>query len=259
MTRKLFVGGNFKMNGDLESLTKLVQQFNEADVDVESAEVVIAPPALYILPLKEHARAGIQVAAQNAHQLPAGAYTGEISLQQLKDIGLKWVILGHSERRTIFHESDELIAEKTAAALKAGIQVIFCIGETLEEREGDKTEEVVTRQTEALAKVISEDDWKHIVVAYEPVWAIGTGKVATPEVAQDTHKMIRNFLAKRISQKVADDTRIIYGGSVAGKNAKELCNQPDIDGALVGGASLKPEFVDIIRAAEESFKAKSKL
>ncbi|TNY18363.1 Triosephosphate isomerase [Rhodotorula diobovata] len=259
MTRKLFVGGNFKMNGDLEQLTKLVHQFNEADVDVESAEVVIAPPALYILPLKELARKGISVAAQNAHQLPAGAYTGEISLQQLKDIGLNWVILGHSERRTIFHESDELVAEKTAAALKANIQVIFCIGETLEEREGNKTEEVVTRQTEALAKVIGEDDWKHIVVAYEPVWAIGTGKVATPEVAQDTHKMIRNFLAKRVSQKVANDTRIIYGGSVAGKNAQELCNQPDIDGALVGGASLKPEFVDIIRAAEESFKAKSKL
>ncbi|EMS21682.1 triosephosphate isomerase (TIM) [Rhodotorula toruloides NP11] len=257
MTRKLFVGGNFKMNGDLATLTKLVHQFNEADVDVESAEVVIAPPALYLLPLKELARKGISVAAQNAHQLPAGAYTGEISLQQLKDIGLNWVILGHSERRTIFHESDELVAEKTAAAIKTGVSVIFCIGETLEEREGNKTEEVVTRQTDALAKVISEEDWKHIVVAYEPVWAIGTGKVATPQQAQDTHKVIRDFIAKRVSQKVADDTRIIYGGSVSGKNSKELCFQPDIDGALVGGASLTPQFIDVIRSAEEAFGHKA--
>ncbi|BGP19347.1 hypothetical protein JCM10213_006853 [Rhodosporidiobolus nylandii] len=255
--RKLFVGGNFKMNGDLATLTKLVNQFNEADVDVESAEVVIAPPALYILPLKQLARKGIQVAAQNAHQLPAGAYTGEISLQQLKDIGLNWVILGHSERRTLFHETDELVAEKTKAALDTDVSVIFCIGETLEEREANKTTEVVTRQTEALAKVISEEQWKNVVVAYEPVWAIGTGKVATPEQAQETHKIIRNFLAKRISDKVAQETRIIYGGSVAGKNAKELCNQPDIDGALVGGASLKPEFVDIIRHAEEAYKTKA--
>ncbi|KAL7337799.1 triose-phosphate isomerase-like protein [Rhodotorula toruloides] len=249
MTRKLFVGGNFKMNGDLATLTKLVHQFNEADVDVESAEVVIAPPALYLLPLKELARKGISVAAQNAHQLPAGAYTGEISLQQLKDIGLNWVILGHSERRTIFHESDELVAEKTAAAIKTGVSVIFCIGETLEEREGNKTEEVVTRQTDALAKVISEEDWKHIVVAYEPG--------ASHPQAQDTHKVIRDFIAKRVSQKVADDTRIIYGGSVSGKNSKELCFQPDIDGALVGGASLTPQFIDVIRSAEEAFGHKA--
>lgn len=257
MPRTLFVGGNFKMNGDLATLTKLVHQFNDAEVDVESAEVVIAPPALYILPLKELCRKGISVAAQNAHQLPAGAYTGEISLAQLKDIGLNWVILGHSERRTIFHETDELVAEKTAAALKTGVKVIFCIGETLEEREGNKTEEVVDRQIEALAKVIDEKDWGHIVVAYEPVWAIGTGKVATPEQAQDTHKHIREFIAKRISKKVADEVRIIYGGSVNGKNSKELCFQPDIDGALVGGSSLKPEFVDIIRSAEEAYKNKS--
>ncbi|GAA5886556.1 hypothetical protein JCM6882_001686 [Rhodosporidiobolus microsporus] len=229
--RKLFVGGNFKMNGDLSSLTKLVNQFNEAQLDVESAEVVIAPPALYILPLKELARKGIKVAAQNAHQLPAGAYTGEISLHQLKDIGLEWVILGHSERRTIFHESDELVAEKTKAALALGVSVIFCIGETLDEREGNKTEEVVTRQTEALAKVIDEKDWDKVVVAYEPC-------VALPFPC---FSLVARF----------------YGGSVTPDNARELCNQPDIDGALVGGASLKPTFVDIIKHAEEAYKAKS--
>ncbi|GAA6021254.1 hypothetical protein JCM10207_002590 [Rhodosporidiobolus poonsookiae] len=259
MVRKLFVGGNFKMNGDLATLTKLVGQFNEADLDVNAAEVVIAPPALYILPLKELARKGISVAAQNAHQLPAGAYTGEISLQQLKDIGLEWVILGHSERRTLFHESDELVAEKTKAALATGVKVIFCIGETLDEREAGKTEEVVTRQTEALAKVIEKAQWKDVVVAYEPVWAIGTGKVATPEQAQETHKIIRDFIAKRVGGDVADETRIIYGGSVTEKNSAELCLCPDIDGALVGGASLKPAFVDIIRSAEDAYKHKSKL
>ncbi|GAA5958402.1 hypothetical protein JCM21900_002183 [Sporobolomyces salmonicolor] len=247
------------LNGDLATLTKLLTQFNEAKFDTDLVEVVIAPPALYILPLLEHAKKGIAVAAQNAHQLPSGAYTGEISLSQLKDIGLPWVILGHSERRTIFHETDELVAEKTAAAIKTGVDVIFCIGEDLSEREGNKTDEVVTRQIEALAKVIDEAAWKHVVIAYEPVWAIGTGKVATPQQAQDTHKVIRDFLAKRVSQKVADETRILYGGSVNGKNAKELCLQPDIDGALVGGASLKPEFVDIIQHAGEAYKTKSKL
>ncbi|GAA5879897.1 hypothetical protein JCM16303_004389 [Sporobolomyces ruberrimus] len=256
MARKVCIGGNFKMNGDLATLTKLVTQFNETNFDVEAADVIIAPPALYIIPLLEHVKKGIKVAAQNAHQLESGAYTGEISLAQLKDVGLEWVVLGHSERRTLFHETDSLIAEKTQAALKQNVKVIFCIGETLEEREGGKTNEVVSRQVEALAKVIDEKDWKDVVVAYEPVWAIG---VATPDQAQDTHKVIRDFLAKRVSQKVADETRIIYGGSVAAKNAKELCLCPDIDGALVGGASLKPEFADIITSAEEAYKTKARL
>ncbi|GAA6060184.1 hypothetical protein JCM10212_005185 [Sporobolomyces blumeae] len=258
-TRKVFIGGNFKMNGDLATLTKLVTQFNETDFDTEQADVVIAPPALYIIPLLEHVKKGIKVAAQNAHQLPSGAYTGEISLNQLKDVGLEWVVLGHSERRTLFHETDALIAEKTKAALGQGVKVIFCIGEALDERESGKTDDVVKRQVEALASVIDEKDWKDVVVAYEPVWAIGTGKVATPEQAQETHKVIRDFLASRVSQQVADETRIIYGGSVAAKNAKELCLCPDIDGALVGGASIKPEFVEIIKAGEEAFKSKAKL
>ncbi|KAK4047191.1 triosephosphate isomerase [Microbotryomycetes sp. JL221] len=245
--RKFFVGGNFKMNGSLDTLTKLLTHFNEAELD-PNVEVVIAPPALYILPLKDHVRKGIAVAAQNAHQLPSGAYTGEISLCQLKDVNLPWVILGHSERRTIFHESDELVAEKTAAAIKEGVDVILCIGEDLKERESDKTTEVVTRQLKAVAKVIKEDEWSNIVIAYEPVWAIGTGKVATPQQAQDTHAAIRQYLASEISSKVAEQTRIIYGGSVNAKNCKELGQCPDIDGFLVGGASLKPEFVDIINA-----------
>ncbi|KAK4704533.1 triosephosphate isomerase (TIM), partial [Phenoliferia sp. Uapishka_3] len=267
-SRKFFVGGNFKMNGTLATLTKLVTEFNEAKLD-PNVDIVIAPPALYIIPLRDLARKEISVAAQNAHHLPSGAYTGEISLHQLNDIGLKWVVLGHSERRSLFHETDELIATKTAAALEVGLDVIFCIGESLEERETNKTTEVVSRQLAALVKVIPEAGWSHIVVAYEPfvtfarhlcskygntdqalysVWAIGTGKVASPQQAQDTHADIRKYLASAVSQKVADETRIIYGGSVAAKNAKELASQPDIDGFLVGGASLKPEFVEIINA-----------
>ncbi|KAM0752476.1 Triosephosphate isomerase [Meredithblackwellia eburnea MCA 4105] len=247
MARKFFVGGNFKMNGSLDTLTKLVTQFNEADLDPE-VEVVIAPPAVYIIPLRDHARKEISVAAQNAYHVPSGAYTGEISLHQLKDLDLPWVILGHSERRTLFHETDELVATKTAASIKVGVDVILCVGENLDEREGGKTAEVVTRQLAAVTKTISEEDWKNVVIAYEPVWAIGTGKVATPQQAQDTHADIRKYLASAISPAVAEATRIIYGGSVAAKNAKDLSVQPDIDGFLVGGASLKPEFVEIINA-----------
>ncbi|KAI5480814.1 hypothetical protein MNV49_007224 [Pseudohyphozyma bogoriensis] len=246
MARKFFVGGNFKMNGSLETLTALLTQFNDATLD-PNTEVVVAPPALYLIPLKEHARKEISIAAQNAHQLPSGAYTGEVSISQLKDINLPWVILGHSERRTIFHETDELIATKTEAAIKTGIDVIFCVGENLEERETGKTTEVVTRQLAAAKKVVEPAHWSKIVIAYEPVWAIGTGKVATPQQAQETHAAIRKYLADEISAEVAENTRIIYGGSVSAKNAKELATQPDIDGFLVGGASLKPEFVEIIK------------
>ncbi|SGY41763.1 BQ5605_C003g02550 [Microbotryum silenes-dioicae] len=257
--RKFLVGGNFKMNGDLNTLTTLLTQFNEAKLD-PNVEVIIAPPALYLIPLKEHARKEIAIAAQNAHQLGSGAYTGEISqlsslrIKQIKDVGLKWVILGHSERRSLFHESDELVAEKTAAAIKEGISVVLCCGESLEERKAEKTVEVNIRQLRAVAKVLSKDDWKHVVIAYEPIWAIGTGLVATPQQAQDVHKEIRAWLSKEISPEVGAETRIIYGGSVNEKNAKELAACPDIDGFLVGGASLKPTFVQIINCKTEGGK-----
>ena len=153
------------------------------------------------------------------------------------------MIIGHSERRTLFGEADHNVAEKTAAALQQGLSVILCIGETLEQREKDETTAVVTRQLDAVAKDIK--DWSKIVVAYEPVWAIGTGKVATPQQAQDVHAAIRKWAAEKLGKEVAEKLRLIYGGSVAAKNCKELGSQPDIDGFLVGGASLKPEFVDI--------------
>ncbi|CAO3637375.1 unnamed protein product [Cunninghamella blakesleeana] len=166
------------------------------------------------------------------------------SPEQLKDLGIEWVILGHSERREYFKESDEFVGEKTAHALQAGVKVIACIGETLQERESGKTTEVVTRQLKGIADKIN--DWTNVVVAYEPVWAIGTGKVATPEQAEEVHDNLRKWLAGNVSQQVADATRIIYGGSVNDKNAADLATKPNIDGFLVGGASLKVDAFNTI-------------
>ncbi|TYJ52767.1 triose-phosphate isomerase [Cryptococcus floricola] len=249
--RQFFVGGNFKMNGSLESIEKIIKGINEAKLD-GSAEVVVAPPALYLLKVQSELSPPTQVAAQNAFTEASGAFTGEIAPQQLKDANVHWVILGHSERRSLFGDTDKFVADKTKAAIDAGLSVIACVGESLEERESNKTKEVVERQLEAIAAVIDADAWKKIVIAYEPVWAIGTGKVATPQQAQDSHDDIRQWLAKRVSQSVADSTRIIYGGSVNGKNSGELAQAKDIDGFLVGGASLKPEFIDICKASKSA-------
>jgi len=195
---------------------------------------------------REHLRSGIEVAAQNVFDKPNGAFTGEISVAQLKDSGITWAILGHSERRVLLQESNDFVASKTATALDGGLGVILCCGESLEQREDGKTIDVVTSQLKAVADKVK--DWSKIVIAYEPIWAIGTGKVATTEQAQEVHKAIREWLAKSVSQEASDKTRILYGGSVTEKNCKELGQMPDIDGFLVGGASLKPAFVDIINA-----------
>jgi len=231
----------------LEAKKSLVKVLNEATLD-PSTEVVIAPPTLYLVPFLESIRKDIKVAAQNCYVKNSGAFTGEISPAQLHDLKIPYVILGHSERRTLFHESSDFVAQKTRAALDAGLSVILCIGETLEEREAGKTVAVVGTQLTAVVEVLKEADWSKIVIAYEPVWAIGTGKTATTTQAQETHHEIRNFLSKSVSSSVAESTRIIYGGSVTAKNCNELSKEPDVDGFLVGGASLKPEFVDIINA-----------
>jgi len=233
------------MNGTTESLKSICKTLNEAKL-ASQTEIVIAPPAIYLVPLKDHIRSEVAISAQNAHLALSGAYTGEISPSQLVDAGIPWVILGHSERRQLFHESDEVVAKKTTAALEVGLSVILCIGETLAEREAGATIDVVERQLNAVAKEIK--DWSKVVVAYEPVWAIGTGKVATPDQAQEVHARIREWFVKAVSKEVAETTRVIYGGSVTAKNSADLSTQPDIDGFLVGGASLKPEFVDIINA-----------
>jgi len=208
--------------------------------------VVLAPPNLYLLLAREHLRKGIEVAAQNVFDKPNGAFTGEISVDQLKDSNITWTLLGHSERRVILQEDDQFVAAKTKAALDGGIGVIFCCGETLEQRESGKTIEIVTAQLKAVKDKVA--DWSKIVIAYEPIWAIGTGKVASTEQAQEVHAAIRNWLKQEVTEKAAEETRIIYGGSVTEKNSKDLSKQTDIDGFLVGGASLKPAFVDIINS-----------
>lgn len=197
-------------------------------------------------------RKDFAVSAQDCWTKGNGAYTGEISADMLADLGLPWVILGHSERRHILGENDEFTADKVVAALAKGISVIYCIGEKLEEREAGNTLSVCTRQMEALSAKLKPKDWAKIVVAYEPVWAIGTGKVATKEQAQEVHAALRAWFTSKVSADVAGAVRIIYGGSVNAANCKDLAGEPDIDGFLVGGASLKPEFIDIIRAAESS-------
>jgi len=230
-----------------EQKKAIVKIINDADVD-PNTEVVIAPPALYILPLADSLRKDFKVAAQNAYIKTSGAFTGEISPAQLADAQIPYVILGHSERRTLFAETSELVAQKTKAAIDAGLSVILCIGETLAEREAGKCTQVIETQLEAVVQVIKEAEWSKIVIAYEPVWAIGTGKVATTAQAQEAHNDVRKFLQRAVSSAVAERTRVIYGGSVNAGNCKELAKQPDVDGFLVGGASLKPEFVNIINS-----------
>ncbi|CAF0838382.1 unnamed protein product [Brachionus calyciflorus] len=244
--RKFFVGGNWKMNNLKKDNEKLIELMNNASINYDKAEVLVAPPALYIDFVRQRLNPNVHVAAQNCYKLEKGAFTGDISPAMIKDCGADYVILGHSERRNVFGESDELIGQKVKHALDAGLNVLPCIGEKLEEREAGKTEEVVFRQMKHIADNIS--DWSRVVIAYEPVWAIGTGKTATPQQAQEVHAQLRQWLATNVNQQVADSTRILYGGSVTGATAKELASQPDIDGFLVGGASLKPEIIDIINA-----------
>jgi triosephosphate isomerase len=228
---------------------------------------VIAPPSLYLLLAREHLSPSIEVSSQNVFDKPNGAFTGEISVSQLKDSGITWTLLGHSERRQILREEDHFVASKSKTALDGGLGVMWayfpvyilwnreltipyslCCGESLEQREANSTIAVVTSQLKAVNEVIGKSGWGKVVIAYEPIWAIGTGKVASTEQAQEVHKAIREWLAKEVSPEVAEATRIIYGGSVSEKNCKELAKMEDIDGFLVGGASLKPAFVDIINA-----------
>ncbi|AQZ13823.1 TPI1 (YDR050C) [Zygosaccharomyces parabailii] len=246
MARTFFVGGNFKLNGTKSSIKEIVERLNSAKLDPK-VEVVLCPPAPYLdYTVSLVKKSQISVGAQNAYLKASGAFTGENSVDQIKDVGAKWVILGHSERRQYFREDDQLIAEKTAFALSQGVGVILCIGETLDQKKAGTTLQVVERQLQAVIDKVK--DWSNVVVAYEPVWAIGTGLAATPEDAQEIHHSIREFLAKKLGEKTAQETRILYGGSANGKNAVTFKDKPDVDGFLVGGASLKPEFVDIINS-----------
>jgi len=245
--RKFFVGGNWKMNGNKKSIAELTDILKKGPLS-DKAEVVVGVPACYLEYVQNLVAPKIGVAAQNCHKQASGAFTGEISADMIKDIGVEWVILGHSERRNVFGESDEFIAEKVGKAINTGLKVIFCIGETREEREKNETNNVVSKQMTAALNAIGTN-WDKVVVAYEPVWAIGTGLTATPQQAQEVHAFLRNWLKNTVSDFVANNTRIIYGGSVTAGTASDLAKEVDIDGFLVGGASLKPDFVTIVNAA----------
>lgn len=196
------------------------------------------------------------MAVQNCWEGPGGAYTGEVSAEMIADAGIPWVILGHSERRSLCGETSELVAKKVKYAIDHGLNVMACIGETLAEREAGNTLNVCYSQMAPIAAALTKDDWSHVVIAYEPVWAIGTGKVATPAQAQEVHAGVRAWLKDNVSPEVASSTRIQYGGSVNAGNCEELASQPDIDGFLVGGASLNgPDFVKICNSASLSVMA----
>ncbi|CAN4090084.1 unnamed protein product [Withania somnifera] len=236
-------------NGTSEEIKKIVSTLNAGQVPSQDVvEVVVSPPFVFLPLVKSELRPDFHVAAQNCWVKKGGAFTGEVSAEMLVNLNIPWVILGHSERRALLGESNEFVGDKVAYALSQGLKVIACVGETLEQRESGSTMDVVAAQTKAIAERVK--DWTNVVLAYEPVWAIGTGKVATPAQAQEVHAELRKWLQANVSADVAASTRIIYGGSVSGANCKELAGQPDVDGFLVGGASLKPEFIDIIKSAE---------
>ena len=248
--RKPLVAGNWKMNGSLASVAELLGGLKTGIGQVTNAEVAVCAPAIYI-PETQSQLSGtpIQWGGQDVSVHASGAYTGEIAGPMLRDFGCHVVIIGHSERRAYHGESDELVAQKFEAALAAGLVPILCVGETLEEREQGITEQVVARQLDAVISLCGIDKVGEGVIAYEPVWAIGTGKTATPEQAQDVHAFIRGRLAAN-SQAVADRVRVLYGGSMNPKNAAELLAQADIDGGLIGGASLKADdFLAVCTAA----------
>jgi triosephosphate isomerase len=252
MEKLPFIAGNWKMNKTVEESIDLVRQLKASISNIEGVEVAVAPPFTALDAVSDELRgSSIRLAAQNVFYEEKGAFTGEVSPIMLKEIGCQYVIIGHSERRQFFGETDETVNRKIKAALAQGLKPIFCIGETLKEREERKTFSVIERQVEGGLKGLGENEMKNIVIAYEPVWAIGTGKTATPEQAEEVHRFIRERLEKLYSREIAEGVRIQYGGSVTPENVKGLMSQRNIDGALVGGASLKREsFSKIVRFRE---------
>lgn len=250
--RKVLVGGNWKSNGSIKfAITHFENVLNKINFEPTKCEVVVSPTNIHLSLALTLAKNNIQVAAQNVSSTKEGAFTGEVAAIALKDLGINWAIIGHSERRSLYNESSDVVATKILLAEEQGLQSIACIGETKQERDQIKTLDVVFSQLNAIKS--RKPDYTKIVIAYEPVWAIGTGVTASPEQAQEVHSEIRKWLIKEVSQKAADDTRIIYGGSVTDDNASVLIKQKDIDGFLVGGASLKPGFTKIVESYKNKF------
>ncbi len=251
--RQKIVAGNWKMNLDynegLSIFSEVINMVNDEVMGKQTAVVCCPYTYLHSLAALVKGHSKISVGAQNCHQEEAGAFTGEISAKMIRSVGAQYVILGHSERRQYFGETNQLLAKKTDVVLSNSLKPIFCIGETLEERESDRYFALIKTQLKEGVFHLSAEQFAQVTIAYEPVWAIGTGKTATAEQAQEIHAFIRNEIADQYNQEIADGTTILYGGSCNTKNAHELFAQPDIDGGLIGGASLKSrDFVDIIKA-----------
>lgn len=251
--RKPIIAGNWKMNKTLGEAKSFVQAVKNEIPASDKVDSVVCAPALFLANLvEETAGTELKIGAQNMHFADNGAFTGEISPVALKDIDVTYVIIGHSERREMFAETDETVNKKTHAAFNHGLVPIVCCGETLEEREAGKTNDVVRVQVEQGLAGLSEDQVKNVVIAYEPIWAIGTGKSSSAQDANETCAYIRTVVANTFSQEAADAVRIQYGGSVKPENIKEYLGQSDIDGALVGGASLEPQsFLQLLEAGNE--------
>lgn len=245
--KQQMVMGNWKMNGQLHQITTLIEQLNELIPANTTTQVVVAPPSLYIPHVSSLMQAPIQLGAQNFFPKDAGAYTGEISAPMLKEFHCTHVLVGHSERRHYFNENENFVAEKFHQAKEHGMIPVLCVGETLAEREKGQTEQVIGKQLLAISQTASKNCFQNCVIAYEPVWAIGTGKTASPEQAQEIHQFIRKWVAA-LNQDDAMQLTLLYGGSVNEQNANALFNMPDIDGGLIGGASLNAQqFVEIIK------------
>jgi triosephosphate isomerase len=244
------VAANWKVHMTIEGAEGFLTAFLPRVSDVRGTEIVLCPPYLALKTVVELClQSRIKVAAQNMHEEPEGAFTGEVAAPMLNEIGVRGVVLGHSERRTYFCETDEALARKLPAALAAGLEPILCVGETETQRDADATDEVLRRQLEADLAAVPDEQLVEVVIAYEPVWAIGTGRTATPDQADEAIGFARSVVAER-SKTAADEIRIVYGGSVKPDNAAELMGRAQIDGALVGGASLDPKaFADIVLAA----------
>lgn len=244
--KKKIIAGNWKMNKNHNEAVELINTL-KSGIDTDKSDVVVCVPFVDLMSVSEAIKGtNINLGAQNMHFEESGAYTGEIAPSMLKELGVKYVIIGHSERRAYFGETDEVVNKKVKKALEHDIVPILCVGETLEERELDITIELVRVQVKKAFAGISKEDAKKVVIAYEPIWAIGTGKVATKEQAEEVCAEVRKVVAEVYGQEVADVIRIQYGGSVTGDSANELFNMPNIDGGLVGGASLKEDFIKVV-------------
>ena len=252
--RKPLVAGNWKMHKLVGESLALVNALKPLVKDIQGVDIVVCPVFTSLYPVAEALKgSAIQLGAQNCFTRESGAYTGEISPQMLKDAGCTWTIIGHSERRQYFNESDEFLNEKLRFALASGLKVMFCIGETLEERESGRMNDVLVRQVTNGLMGLSETDFDNTSIAYEPVWAIGTGVTATPEQAEEAHAFVRSLVRDQFGEAVADKVRIQYGGSVKPDNVASLMAKPNVDGSLVGGASLNADgFAELVKKSLKS-------